>query len=71
MLSDREALLENGQLIRKQLLDFRAIVAESNDILQELKVSLRSYKTLRRRKRHPDIRPGGVSRPIQLFSKTP
>ena len=38
LLADREALLEDGRLIRKELLDCSAIDAESNEILQELEV---------------------------------
>lgn len=38
LLIDREALLEDGRLIRKELLDCSAIDGESNDILQELEV---------------------------------
>ena len=38
LLADREALLEDGRLIRRELLDCSAIDTESNEILQELEV---------------------------------
>ena len=38
LLADREALLDDGRLIRAELLDCGAIDAEANDILQELEV---------------------------------
>jgi hypothetical protein len=38
LLADRTALLEDGQLIRRELLDFSAIDTESDDILRELDV---------------------------------
>lgn len=38
LLADREALLDDGRLIRAELLDCDAIDAEANDILQELDV---------------------------------
>lgn len=38
LLSDRTALLEDGRLIRSELLDFTALDAESDDILREMDV---------------------------------
>lgn len=38
LLADRTALLEDGRLIRRELLDFTALDAESADILRELDV---------------------------------
>ncbi|MGM9658352.1 MAG: recombinase family protein, partial [Eubacteriales bacterium] len=38
LLTDRTALLEDGRLIRSELLDFTALDAESDDILRELDV---------------------------------
>lgn len=38
LLTDRIALLEDGRLIRSELLDFTALDAESDDILRELDV---------------------------------
>lgn len=38
LLADRTALLEDGRLIRRELLDFSAIDTESDDILRELDV---------------------------------
>lgn len=38
LLADRTALLEDGRLIRSELLDFTALGAESDDILREMDV---------------------------------
>jgi hypothetical protein len=46
LLADRTALLEDGQLIRRELLDFSAIDTEIDDILRELDVMAGMIKHL-------------------------
>ncbi len=46
LLADRTALLEDGRLIRSELLDFTALDAETDDILRELDVIAGMIKNL-------------------------
>ena len=46
LLADRDTLLEDGRLIRSELLDFAALDAESNSLLQELDVVTRMIRQM-------------------------